>query len=93
MPTCQLATFFADGTDFLEFFEAEGFVGFLGTDANVGGRRMCFNTPITIDNLYEPTESFTLFLELDPFVMQSRILIQPNVTEVFILDGSGKSIV
>ena len=54
----------------------------------------CVSTSgITIDNLYEPTESFTLFLELDPFVMQSGILIQPNVTEVFILDGSGKSVV
>ena len=73
----------------MEVFEDEGFVGFLGTDANTGGRRVCFDTPITVDNLYEPTESFTLFLELDPFVMQSGILIQPNVTEVFILDGSG----
>ena len=48
---------------------------------------MCFNISITLDNLSEPTEYFTLFLELDPFVVQSGILIQPRVTKVFILDG------
>ena len=82
-----LATSFTDGNDYSEVGESKGFIFFIPNDANTGGRRVCFNISITLDNLSEPTESFTLFLELDPFVVQSGILIQPNVTKVFILDG------
>ncbi len=54
-------------------------------------RRRCFSVSITDDDLYENVESFTLNLMFDPFEeMQSRIVIKPNVTTIYIEDEDGK---
>ena len=47
-------------------------------------RRSCFNVFITDDSIFENIESFSLILELDTFVEQSGIRVQPNVTEISI---------
>ena len=41
------------------------------------------------DEVQEEMESFTIALELDTFVLQSGIIVEPNVTEIFILDNDG----
>ena len=41
------------------------------------------------DGVHEDVESFTIAVELDTFVLQSRIIVEPNVTEIFILDNDG----
>jgi hypothetical protein len=43
-------------------------------------RRSCFNVHITDDVIDENMESFTVILELDIFVMQSGIIVSPNIT-------------
>ena len=53
-------------------------------------RNICFDVFIIDDLLYEDVESFNISLELDTFVVQSGIIVQPNVTEIFILDNDGK---
>ena len=54
-------------------------------------RKSCFNVQITDDTLYEATESFTLSAQLfDPD--QTGIVVQPNITEVKILDDDGEII-
>ena len=44
-----------------------------------------FNVFITDDDISEDTESFRVFLILDPFEMQENIIVDPAVTEVCIL--------
>ena len=38
----------------------------------------------------EDEESFELDLLLDPSVPQSRVIVDPNVTTIFIVDNDGK---
>lgn len=72
----------ADRLDYIRFFSSL---------ANAGGRRECFSLIIADDELYEEDlESFTVLLRLESFVMQSGILIQPNVSEIFIEDDDGE---
>lgn len=53
-------------------------------------RRDCFSVMVTDDDLNEEVESFSLVLELDDTVMdQSGIMIEPNRTEIFIIDDDG----
>ena len=56
------------------------------SDGNIHAalRRSCFNVFITDDSIFENIESFSLLLELDSFVEQSGIRVQPNVTEISI---------
>ena len=56
-----------------------------------GPRRECFNVAITDDDLLENTESFSLLLQEDIFGQQTGATINPNLTEVFILDEDGAS--
>ena len=41
---------------------------------------------------YEDQESFKLDLLLDPSVPQSGVILDPNVTTIFITDNNGKLI-
>ena len=54
-------------------------------------RNICFDVFILDDLLYEDVESFNISLELDTFVAQSGIIVDPNLTEIFILDDDGKT--
>ena len=54
-----------------------------------GPRRECFNVAITDDDLLEDIESFSLLLQEDMFISQTGATINPNLTEVFILDEDG----
>ena len=82
-----------DEQDFTAIRELEGFVRF---DPGLPGetpRRQCFDVSITNDGLYENVESFTLILFLDTFgIVQSGVIVQPNVTKIFIVDEDGKSL-
>ena len=51
-------------------------------------RRQCITTQFFRDNTYENTESFTLDLRLDS--LTTDVLIDPDMTEVFLLDVDGK---
>ena len=53
-------------------------------------RSICFDVFIIDDLLYEDVESFNISLELDTFIAQSRITVDPSLTEIFILDNDGK---
>ena len=54
-----------------------------------GPRRECFDVTITDDNLFENTESFSLLLQEDIFAQQTGATINPNQTEILILDDDG----
>lgn len=61
---------------------------FLAAISNGLIRRECFDISITNDLLPEDSESFTVILELDnTFVLQTGITVQPNTTEIFIVDS------
>ena len=53
-------------------------------------RSICFDVFIVDDLLYEDVESFNISLELDTFIAQSGIRVDPSLTEIFILDNDGK---
>ena len=53
-------------------------------------RSICFDVFIVDDDMYEDVESFNISLELGTFIAQSRITIDPSLTEIFILDNDGK---
>ena len=53
-------------------------------------RSICFDVFIVDDLLYEDVESFNISLELDTFIAQSRITVNPGLTKIFILDNDGK---
>lgn len=52
-------------------------------------RRGCFTVNINTDDvMFEELQSFTIDLRLDnETLFQSGIEVQPNVTEIFIVDG------
>ena len=50
---------------------------------------MCFDIPITDDDDIEPTEQLTVELTRDSFASEN-IILQPNVTVVFIQDNDRK---
>ena len=50
---------------------------------------MCFDIPITDDDEFEPTEQLTVELTRDSFASEN-IILQPNVTVVFIQDNERK---
>ena len=52
-------------------------------------RRNCFNVFLLDDSVYESTESFTL--DLVPEANITGVVVNPDVTEVFILDNDGKN--
>ena len=54
-------------------------------------RNICFDVFILDDDMYEDVESFNILLELDTFVAQSRIRVDPSLSEIFILDDDGKT--
>ena len=56
-------------------------------------RNICFDVFIVDDLLYEDVESFSISLELDTFVAQSGIIVDPSLTEIFILDDDSKIII
>jgi hypothetical protein len=41
------------------------------------------------DDIYEELESFTIILELDQFVAQSGVIVDPNVTRIDVIDDDG----
>ena len=50
---------------------------------------MCFDITITDDNEVESTEQLTVELLRDDFASEN-IILQPNVTVIFIQDNDGK---
>ena len=54
-------------------------------------RNICFEIFIIDDDMCEGVESFSISLELDTFVTQSGIIVDPSLTEIFILDDDGKT--
>ena len=54
-----------------------------------GPRRECFDVTITNDDTLENTESFSLLLQEDVFGPQTGVVINPNRTDIFILDHNG----
>ena len=66
----------------LEFLSSPG-------SPTAGPRRKCFNVTITGNDLVENTESFSLLLQEDIFGQQTGATINPNRTEIFILDEDG----
>jgi hypothetical protein len=52
-------------------------------------RQVRFRAIIRDDNIYEELEYFTIILKLDTFIMQSGVVIDPNVTTIFIEDNDG----
>ena len=82
-------------TDERDYTPVLGFDGIFSFSSGLPGetpRRQCFNIRITDDELYENVESFTLILFLDTFDgIQSGILVEPNVTEIFVLSDDGNS--
>lgn len=53
-------------------------------------RRHCISFNINDDELHEATESFTLRLELQE---QSRVTLQPNFTQISILNDDGMTFI
>jgi hypothetical protein len=52
-------------------------------------RQDVFQVRIADDDIYEELESFTIILELDQFVAQSGVIVDPNVTRIDIIDNDG----
>lgn len=77
-----------DEEDFTDFGEFGVFTDFFPSkaSADTSPRRDCFQVTITNDDTHESTESFKIELILNPFMVQSGVLIQPNQTEVVIFD-------
>jgi hypothetical protein len=79
--------------DFIEIGPLEGLSVF-SEDISIGNdpRQNCFNVRITDDDIGENMESFTVILELDTFVMQSGIIVSPNITTIVIEDNDGMKV-
>lgn len=75
----------AGGSDYQEI-KASQLDVLLTFDNN--NRRQSFSVAIADDQLVEGTESFTLQLRFDPFLIprRSNILLSPNVSVVTVLD-------
>ena len=57
-------------------------------------RQECFNIRLQDDRFNERRETFRLTLQLDDTRgRQSRVLVQPNKTEIFIEDDDGRVLV
>lgn len=79
--------FIPDSDDF--FPDDNPRVQFLQGPSGNNTRRQYLSIYIRDDTSFENLESFTLDLELDPlFPSQSGVRVQPNVTEIFIVDGT-----
>jgi hypothetical protein len=78
--------------DFTEIGTFEGFIVFPDSISTGAPRRSCFNVRITDDAIDENMESFTVILELDTFVMQSGIIVSPNITTIVIVDNDGMTV-
>ena len=64
--------------------------GFIVFNRNESARTTCFNVDIIDDSVTENVEHFSFVLELDTFMPQPGILVQPNVTEISIIDNDGR---
>ena len=54
-------------------------------------RKFCFDIAITTDKIYEDDETFTVFLRQNPLnQLNLGLLVQPNSTEITIMDKDGK---
>ena len=80
----------ADGSDFLDRIIPA--IGISASMATGTPRETCAFVSIFDDVFYEDEESFELDLLLDPSVPQSGVILDPNVTTIFITDNNGKLI-
>ena len=88
-----MVTFLADGSDY--FDRTIPAVTISASTATGAGtiRRACTFLRIFDDNFYEEdNEDFDLILELNPDVIQSGIILNPNVSTVCIMDNDGKHV-
>ena len=82
---CTVIVAYPSGTS--DFTEKTEFIGFARSPPNTL-RRQCYDLSISDDGLAEGIESFTVVLRLDnSFGLQTGVIVQPNSTEIFILDG------
>ena len=83
--------YIVDDQDFALDNTFGGIIVFPESDADIDAalRRSCFNVFITDDSISENVESFSLLLELDTFVEQSGIRVDPNATVISIIDADG----
>jgi hypothetical protein len=76
--------------DFREIGPFEGFIQFHDSiSAGDDPRQNVFQVFICDDDIYEELESFTIILELDQFIPQSGVIVDPNETQVIIIDDDG----
>ena len=82
-------TLLADGSDYLDLtIPAVSISASPGT----GGlpRETCTFVRIFDDDFYEDVEDFDIVLKLDPSTVQSRIVLNPNISTICIIDNDGK---
>lgn len=73
------------GSDYLEIATPSEVVLQASPSSPDSPRRTCVPFFVFQDGINEPTESFTLILN----VTEQHVIINPSVTEIFILDSDG----
>ena len=81
-------TLLADGSDYLD--RTIPAVSISASPATGLPRETCTFVRIFDDNFYEDVEDFDIVLKLDPSTVQSRIVLNPNISTICIIDNDGK---
>ena len=87
-------TLLADGSDYLDRTIPAVSIS-VSTAYATGGlpRETCTFVRIFDDDFYEEDiEDFDILLELDPVIMQSEIILRPNISTVCIMDNDSKHV-
>ena len=79
----------SDFTQLREFLSISLVIPSSPGSPTAGPHRKCFDVTITNDDLVENTESFSLLLQEDRYGPQTGVTINPNQTDIFILEDNG----